>query len=163
MDLPEGQGQEQRLRRARFVKRLRRPEYHPDECSEIEEEADKLWLTLPSHFRWEGSVKEMRDRKAIERDFMISARLNLLHVRLMLGLAIARNLAEPESGVVTTAAAMLRLAVDAAVFKERLISSGTGLVWKANELFSLSILQIVTILQVASTVYQLRTFFVLPC
>lgn len=61
---------------------------------------------------------------------MISARLNYLHVHFLLEMAVIRNLAEPGPGLISVAATMLRLAVDAIIFKDRLINSGTQLVWK---------------------------------
>ena len=102
-----------------------------DWCSDIRTHAELQWLGFPPRFRWNGAVKDLHGRKAIEEDFMISARLNYLHIDFLLGLATAQNLAEPESELVATAGVMLRLAVDAVVFKDRLINSGTSLVWKA--------------------------------
>jgi hypothetical protein len=61
---------------------------------------------------------------------MISARLNYLHVHFLLGLAMARSSTEPDKDLICIAAKMLRLAVDAAIFRYRLINSGTQLVWK---------------------------------
>lgn len=101
-----------------------------DGCSDIRTQADSQWLSFPPRYRWDGAVKDLHSRKPIEQDFMISARLNYLHIHFLLALTTARNLAELEPDLVSTAAMMLHVAVDAVVLKERLINSGTGLVWK---------------------------------
>ena len=101
-----------------------------NKSSEIRTQADLQWSDFPPRFQWDGAVKDLHDRKAVEQDFMISARLNYLHIHLLLGLVTASNTAEPQLDLLSIAAVMLRLAVDAIVFRERLINSGTGLVWK---------------------------------
>lgn len=53
----------------------------------MQSDAEALWLLLPSHFRLEGDLMSC-DRRPIERDFMVSARLNHLHVLFLLRLAL---------------------------------------------------------------------------
>ena len=63
---------------------------------------------------------------------MVSMQLNHLHVLLLLHVALARRIAEPSIDLVTVAAKMLSLIVEAVVLKDQLAFSGTGLVWKVN-------------------------------
>lgn len=132
MNLSEEQGNDRRWQQVRLVASLAAATGLTDQSSDIRKQADLQWLSLPERFRWHDAVKDLHDRKPIEQDFIISARLNYLHVHFLLTLTIAGNLTEPEPDLVSESALMLHLAVDALVFKERLINSGTGLVWKVR-------------------------------
>jgi hypothetical protein len=90
-------------------------------------EAD--WNDLPPHFRLEGPLK-FCSRKAVERDFMVSARLNHLHIMFLLRLALVRHVTRPDSQLISVSADILSLAVETAVLKHQLANSGTGVVWK---------------------------------
>ncbi|KAG0645056.1 Quinic acid utilization activator [Hyphodiscus hymeniophilus] len=89
--------------------------------------AEVDWNALPPRFRLEGALKYC-GRKAVERDFMASARLNHLHILFLLRLALVRRMAEPDSQLISISADILSLAVEIAVLKEHLSNSGTGIV-----------------------------------
>lgn len=63
---------------------------------------------------------------------MVSARLNYLHVLFMLRLALVRRISEPDAQLVAISADMLALVIEAVMIKDRLIDSGTSLIWKES-------------------------------
>lgn len=63
---------------------------------------------------------------------MVSARLNHLHVLLLLRLALVQRIADPDLSLVSIAADILSLTTEAALVKHKLANSGTGLVWKVS-------------------------------
>lgn len=104
----------------------------------IESEAEAHWSSLPSHFRLENPLRAY-DREPIERDFMVSARLNHLHIKFMLRLAALRQL-PPESDPQLLAVGnnILKLTVNQILHRDRLQNSGTSLVWRVRSLFKVS-------------------------
>lgn len=68
----------------------------------------------------------------IERDFLASARLNYLHVHFLLHLSQNERIKEPSHHLLSVSAEMLSLVVEAAVLKEQLLNSGTGIVWRVS-------------------------------
>jgi hypothetical protein len=99
--------------------------------STIEASAEANWLALPTHFRLEGALKDCK-QNAVERDFLVSTRLNHLHVLFLLRLALLRGIAEPDARLISVAADMLSLVVETAILKQKLANSGTGLIWKES-------------------------------
>ena len=63
---------------------------------------------------------------------MVSIRINYLHVQLLLRLALVQRVSEPNIELVTVAADMLSLTVEAIVLKHHMVNSGTGLVWRVS-------------------------------
>lgn len=69
---------------------------------------------------------------------MVSARLNHLHVLFMLRMALVRRISEPDAQLVGISADMLGVVVEAMMIKDRLIDSGTSLIWKESQLLESS-------------------------
>lgn len=101
----------------------------------MQSDAEALWLLLPSHFRLEGDLMSC-DRRPIERDFMVSARLNHLHVLFLLRLALVSSMQYPDARLITISANMLRLVIQTVVLKYDLANSGTSIVWRVSCLLS---------------------------
>lgn len=95
----------------------------------IQAEAEAQWLALPADFRLQGPLK-LCDRRPIECDFMHSARLNHLHVLLLLRLAVLRQLREPDAQLLNLSSIMLGLTVEGILLRDRLANSGTSLAWR---------------------------------
>lgn len=76
------------------------------------------------------------DHTPFERDFLISIRLNYLHITFLLRRILLRRLAEPDETVLEVAGLMLHLVVDAILLRDELVNSGTGLDWKVCMLSS---------------------------
>lgn len=102
-----------------------------DGSSNIKADAEAQWLALPACFRLETPLK-LCNRKAIERDFLVSARLNHMHVLFLLRLALVTHGIESDVEVIRISGEMLGLAVEALMLKHQLANSGTGLVWKVS-------------------------------
>lgn len=66
----------------------------------------------------------------MERDLLVSTRLNHLHVMLLLRMALVRRIIEPDDRLIATSTDILRLVVDAVILRHDLGNSGTSLVWK---------------------------------
>lgn len=66
------------------------------------------------------------------RDFILNARLNQLHILFLLRMAVTRSRPESDPELVTTAAEILTLIVEALMQKDYLVNSGTSLVWKVS-------------------------------
>lgn len=103
-----------------------------DQQRAIQADAEEQWATLPPQFRLEGHLRSYGDRRPIEQDFMVSARLNYLHVGLLLHLALVRRVSEPGVRLLAISAEMLSLIVEAVVLRDRLANSGTSLRWKVS-------------------------------
>lgn len=99
--------------------------------SVIQAKAESRWLAFPQRFRLEGTIRNY-DRQPIELDLMVSARLNHLHVLFMLRMALVRRISEPDAQLVGISADMLGVVVEAVMIKDRLIDSGTSLIWKES-------------------------------
>ncbi|KAL3417430.1 hypothetical protein PVAG01_11430 [Phlyctema vagabunda] len=95
----------------------------------IQAKVTENWLSLPSQFRLEREVRKC-SQNAKERDFMVSARLNHLHVLFLLRLHLMQHTSELDPSVVSIAAEILSLAVSAVVLRHQLVNSGTGIVWR---------------------------------
>ncbi|KAK1854267.1 hypothetical protein CCHR01_03119 [Colletotrichum chrysophilum] len=102
----------------------------------IRERAQSQWMLLPPSLRLEGSMKRS-DRTPFERDFLISARLNYLHILFLTQLVCLKSPPEPDKTIVELAQEILSLVVEAVVLRDQAVSSGTSTVWKVR--FRLSI------------------------
>ena len=91
--------------------------------------ADAYWEALPAHFRFEGSLRQF-DVSPFDRDFLVSIRLNYLHISFLLRRLLLPRLAEPDVAIIDVAQEMLHLVVGAILLREELSNSGTGLDWK---------------------------------
>ncbi|KAF2112247.1 hypothetical protein BDV96DRAFT_497984 [Lophiotrema nucula] len=98
-------------------------------ASRIEAAANALWDSLPRSYHLEGPLK-MYDRSPVERDFLISARLNHIHIFFMLHMALQRRTTDPDAPLIKVSAQILSLVCEAVLLKDTLANSGTTLVWK---------------------------------
>ncbi|PLB45480.1 hypothetical protein P170DRAFT_449171 [Aspergillus steynii IBT 23096] len=101
-----------------------------DGNSAIQDRAEAQWRALPPQFRLEGSIRQYNQRSPFERDFLISARLNQLHVLFLLRLLLLDTLVDPDTSIVIIAGEMLALVVEIILIRDQLTNSGTGLIWK---------------------------------
>lgn len=92
----------------------------------------KQWSALPARYRLENALK-LCDRKPIERDFMVSAKLNHLHVLFLLYLALAEHIADPGPELIAVSSRMISLVVEAVLLRDSLTNSGTGLIWRVSQ------------------------------
>jgi hypothetical protein len=99
----------------------------------LEAEAKMQWLALPPHFRLTGPLKSCASRP-MERDFLISVRLNHLHIMFLLRLVLQRHIPEPSADLVVISASMLSICIEGALLKNELANSGTSLVWKVGNI-----------------------------
>ncbi|KAF2994882.1 hypothetical protein E8E14_003000 [Neopestalotiopsis sp. 37M] len=118
---------------------------------DLRDKVENQWLALPSHFKLHGSLKDCA-LSPFERDFLVNTKLDYLHTRFLLDLASLRNIAEPDDSLLDTARSMLTLVVEAVVLRNRLVNSGTCLIWKvafyglpAAGIVSLALLKVSTI------------------
>ncbi|RAK98555.1 fungal specific transcription factor domain-containing protein [Aspergillus ibericus CBS 121593] len=80
----------------------------------IKDQAEAHWQALPPQFQIEGSLATHDQLSSFERDFLISTRLNHLHVLFLLQPLALTTPSEPDSSI----------------HDKQLINSGTGLLWK---------------------------------
>jgi hypothetical protein len=92
---------------------------------------DEQWKALPAHFRLEGNLNGC-STSPFERDFLLSTRLNHLHVKFLLRFVLLDSLALPDEVIVSIAQQMLSLVVEGILLREYLANSGTGLIWKVS-------------------------------
>ena len=90
---------------------------------------------LPHRFRLEGSLKNCGGTP-FERDFMVSARLQYLHILFLLHSLLLDRSFEVDTLLLKISQEILSLVVEAIVLKNRLANSGTGLYWKGSSFYS---------------------------
>lgn len=93
--------------------------------------ADTQWAALPVSFRSWDTAKH-RTESPFERDFMISVRLNHLHICFLLRRLLLTRVTEPDIPTLEVAQEMLRLVVEAILLRDELVNSGTTLGWKVS-------------------------------
>jgi hypothetical protein len=106
----------------------------PDSSLQIT--ANAQWDALPPHFHFEGTLKQS-NYSPFERDFLISIRLNLLHISFLLQRLLLHRLADPDVAIIEVAQQILHLVVEAILLRDELANSGTGLDWKVFSHFAL--------------------------
>ncbi|KAJ9220365.1 hypothetical protein DTO169C6_7254 [Paecilomyces variotii] len=92
--------------------------------------AEAQWNALPPQFQLDGSSKQFDQEPPFERDFLISTRLNHLHVLFLLRLLFLSTPAEPDASIFTIAGDILALVVEAMLIRDQVVNSGTSLKWK---------------------------------
>lgn len=108
------------------------------QISDIVRRADELWSRLPSHLCIESSTALVNaDYTPFQRDFVISARLNYLHVHFLVRQAMMLQSAALDGELLKAARQMLSVVVQALALKDHIVNSGTGLVWKVGPIVSL--------------------------
>ncbi|KAF2149359.1 hypothetical protein K461DRAFT_246077 [Myriangium duriaei CBS 260.36] len=95
----------------------------------LQAQAEANWVAFPEHLRLEGQLMAFH-RHPLQLDFMVSARLNHLHVLYLLRSALANRRPETDVTLVAISAEMVALTVEAILHRQHLINSGTSLVWK---------------------------------
>ena len=63
---------------------------------------------------------------------MVGAKLNYLHTHFLLRSALLRQASEPDPQLLRLSVDMLSLVIEAVIFKDQLLNSGTSLVWKVG-------------------------------
>ncbi|KFY41746.1 hypothetical protein V495_04814 [Pseudogymnoascus sp. VKM F-4514 (FW-929)] len=111
--------------------RDRDPHHRTEQASIIRSRAEEQWQTLPPHFKLMTSLKDCH-LGPFERDFLAGARLDHLHIRFLLCLVSLRHISEPDDSLLEVAFEMLSLVVETIVLRERLVNSGTSLIWKVS-------------------------------
>ncbi|EME78214.1 uncharacterized protein MYCFIDRAFT_145138 [Pseudocercospora fijiensis CIRAD86] len=101
-----------------------------NKAQDISAKALTLWNSLPSPHRLESPLYLCNTRSPVERDFLVSARLNHLHILFLLEVTLLPRAYDPGIELVKISAKMLHVAAEAIVMKQHLANSGTGLVWK---------------------------------
>ena len=71
-------------------------------------------------------------RSCRERDFLIGAELNHLHVSFLIEALLPQQQSRPSAALIRICARMLRIVTKAIVLKDHLVNSGTGLIWKVS-------------------------------
>jgi hypothetical protein len=99
----------------------------------IDLDACAQWNVVPETCRLTCNLKTC-DRRPVERDFMVNMKLNYLHVRFLLWLALINPLTmDPNPELVSISMDMLSLVVETIMLKDQIINSGTSLVWKVSQ------------------------------
>ncbi|CZT18118.1 uncharacterized protein RCC_03958 [Ramularia collo-cygni] len=88
-----------------------------------------LEASLPSRYQLPGHLKDFQGT-AVERDFVASAALNILHVRFLMHSSPMQGASEIGSELIIVSAAMLKLVGEITILKATLANSGTGFIWK---------------------------------
>ncbi|KFY86638.1 hypothetical protein V500_07501 [Pseudogymnoascus sp. VKM F-4518 (FW-2643)] len=109
--------------------RDRDPHHQAENASIIRSRAEEQWQTLPPHFKLMTSLKDCH-LGPFERDFLVGTRLDHLHILFLLCLVSLRHISEPDDSLLKVAVEMLSLVVETIVLRERLVNSGTCLIWK---------------------------------
>ncbi|KAF4466251.1 Fungal transcriptional regulatory [Fusarium albosuccineum] len=95
----------------------------------VQRHAHTQWDALPSKFRLEGPLK-ISSSQPVMRDFLVSARLNHLHILFLLRLALVRSQPQFDPELAAISAEMLGIVIESIMLKDQLANSGTSLVWK---------------------------------
>ena len=124
---PKNSATQQKIRCARLS--LNRLVERTNMISMVTSQAMADWDALPLHFKLQGSLKQC-SQDPFERDFLVSLRLNHLHVLFLLQLLSLDRRAEPDDIITMTSHEIVGLVVEAILLREQLSNSGTSLVWK---------------------------------
>lgn len=114
---------EQLIRRARYS--------FANDTSGILLDCEALLAALPHRYRLTDHLRSF-EGNAVERDFVASAALNLLHVRFLLHSVFMTKTSEPSEELLGVSGNMLKLAAEVAVLQSSLDNSGTGFIWKVR-------------------------------
>lgn len=98
--------------------------------------AEEQWSALPERFRMVDGSSD-RIITPFERDFLISLKLNHLHVMFLLQRLLLDRMSEPDGPLIEIAQQMLALVVEAILKRDDLANSGTNLNWKVSRRESL--------------------------
>lgn len=99
--------------------------------SELRGRVEKQWQDLPSHFRLAGSLKD-NDCSSFERDFLAGTKLDYLHTLFLLGLVTQKRASDVDRELLEVASEMLSITVQVVILRDRLVNSGSCLIWKVS-------------------------------
>lgn len=99
--------------------------------SDILLDCEALSVALPHRYHLKDHLQNF-EGNAVERDFVASAALNLLHVRFLLHSVFMAKTFEPSEDLLKVSGSMLKLAAEVAVLQSSLANSGTGFIWKVS-------------------------------
>ena len=97
----------------------------------LRSQIEAQWVELPAHFRLSTSLREC-NLSRFERDFLVGTRLDYLHTLLLLHLISSRRSTEPDDALLMVAEEMLSLVVEVIILRDRLVNSGSSLIWKVG-------------------------------
>lgn len=98
-------------------------------AAEIRRIQIEQWEALPSHFKFEASLKQA-SQSPFGRDHLVSARLHHLHVLFLLKLLELERLSDPDDEIIEVSQSIVAVVLEAILLRDQLANSGTGLVWK---------------------------------
>lgn len=102
-----------------------------ERVNRIRFELEQAWQNLPAHFRLATALKECPGRPFV-RDFLLNTRLDYLHTHFLLGLASLQTMSEPDETLLIVACETLSLVVEAILLRNKLVNSGSCLIWKVS-------------------------------
>lgn len=103
--------------------------------SDLQRRADECWNALPNAFRMQQSLKDCQNGPW-ERDFLVSTRLNYLHVQFLLHLLRMGSKTEPSADFITLSCEILARVAEVIVLRHQLVSSsGTSFEWKVRNAY----------------------------
>lgn len=108
-------------------------------------------MLLPSALRLEGSLKRSK-RSPFDQDFLISARLNHLHVLFLLHLLCLRSPTDPSEDFFLVSREILSLVVEVVVLRGQIVNSGTSTVWKVRQTLCFHVTQVIPELTISTKV-----------
>ncbi|KAL2703509.1 hypothetical protein AAEP93_004580 [Penicillium crustosum] len=103
-----------------------------ERISELRSRVVTQWQDLPAHFRLATSLKDC-EWSPFERDFLAGTRLDYLHILLLLGLVSQKRASELDQSLLEVASEMLSITVEVIILRDRLVNSGTSLIWKVAQ------------------------------
>ncbi|VUC28933.1 unnamed protein product [Clonostachys rosea] len=103
-----------------------------DEASTMLNEIEYTWNSLPDQYKLVTSLK-LSDAEPFVNDLLLSVRLDYLHTLFLLHLASLKQVTRPSEALLCSASEMLSLITEAIMLRDRLVNSGTSLIWKVAQ------------------------------
>lgn len=111
--------------------RVQLPDVQMEMVQSTRSSLERLWLSLPSHFRLTTSLAD-HDSSPFVRDFLANQRLEYLHTHFLLELPSLKRTPESVDDLLGIASSMLTLVVEVILMRSRLVNSGSHLLWKVR-------------------------------
>ncbi|KAH8734476.1 hypothetical protein BGZ61DRAFT_442601 [Ilyonectria robusta] len=103
-----------------------------EKASAIRTAVENQWRELPAHFKLTTSIRNCHS-DPFTRDFLVGTRLDYLHTLFLLHLASLKQISEPDEALLTVAGEMLSHVVEVIILRDRMVNSGTSLIWKVAQ------------------------------
>ncbi|KAH7155805.1 hypothetical protein B0J13DRAFT_593801 [Dactylonectria estremocensis] len=103
-----------------------------EKASAIRAAVEYEWRELPAHFKLTTSLRNCTS-DPFTKDFLVGTRLDYLHTLFLLHLASLKQISEPDEALLTMAGEMLSHIVEIIILRDRLVNSGTSLIWKVAQ------------------------------